>query len=40
MVKITDKLFENNVILTLNLTKEQLELIKNEIPRNVILSII
>lgn len=40
MVKITDKLFENDVILTLNLTREQLEVIKNEIPRNIILSII
>ncbi|MGB6329252.1 MAG: YigZ family protein [Halarcobacter sp.] len=34
-VKIINKQFESDVVLSLSLTQEQLEIIRNEIPRNI-----
>ncbi len=34
-IKIINKQFESDVVLSLSLTQEQLEIIRNEIPRNI-----
>ncbi len=34
-IKIIEKEFQDNVVLTLSLTSEQLDRLKNEIPRNI-----